>query len=175
MMLGITPPFVAKNVSSTKIAVATGPLFLQFCMPYCGIPIWQEAMQEAGADVVDPLINNILQEHRPLLIKSFVAAEIHDEGKYHASDVDATRAKAGFAGCFPCGDDGKECVKRGVGGFGVGQSLRANEGGLESLHLFLGQGHVAMSEPRGAVGACMVLDRQGGGLAKGSGSAEVLP
>ena len=29
--------------------------------------------------------------------------------------------------------------------------------------------------PDGAVGACMVLDRQGGGLAKGSGSAEVLP
>ena len=81
-------------------------------------------------------------------------------------------------------DDGKECVQRGVGGFGVGQSLRADEGGLESLHRFLGQGqfarcpggfHLAMSEPRGAVGACMVVDRQGGGLAKGSGVAEVLP
>ena len=126
----------------------------------------------------------MLLEHRPLLIKSFVAAEIHNEGKFHASDVDATRAKAGFAECFQCGVAARNVCRWELAALGLGSRFEQMKVAWNRYIDSLGNASLRDAQvvftlrcqnPEGAVGACMVLDRQGGELAKVSGCAEVFP
>ena len=78
-------------------------------------------MQEAGADVLGPLSTSMLLEHRPEVVTSFVHAEIHNgEAKFHASQNDATRAKAGFAECFPCGTTARNVCRGELAALGLG-------------------------------------------------------